>query len=144
MIHSYETINQNGDTTDSTEINIDQYLNNYFSDFQVGKVTSSPSSSSASVSIAVVHKPLNSGGPITFALDFKIPRGNVGSQGINGIQGDNGVQGPQGSQGPQGLQGPEGPQGPQGGYRVCPTPSPTTQFIVPQNPAFPPGMRVKP
>lgn len=52
-----------------------------------------------------------------FSLDFGIPKGATGPQGLQGIQGEKGeqgIQGPKGEQGVQGIQGDTGPQGPQG------------------------------
>lgn len=60
---------------------------------------------------------VNSGTENSAVLDFVIPRGIQGEQGIQGIQGPEGkqgLQGPQGLQGIQGEQGPEGKQGPEG------------------------------
>lgn len=71
-------------------------------------------------------KVVNSGTPQNVRLDFTIPRGEQGPQGIQGPvgeKGDPGEQGPRGEQGAPGAQGPagadgapgeRGPEGPQG------------------------------
>ncbi len=60
---------------------------------------------------------INSGTQDNVILDFYIPQGPTGPQGIRGPQGFLGPTGPQGIQGalgPQGVQGAQGPTGPQG------------------------------
>jgi hypothetical protein len=54
---------------------------------------------------------LNTGTDKDVVLNFIIPRGPQGTQGVRGLQGTRGEQGPQGVQGPQGIQGPRGEQG---------------------------------
>lgn len=54
---------------------------------------------------------MNSSG---YTLDFVIPQGPTGSQGIQGVTGATGPTGPQGIAGTNGATGPTGPQGIQG------------------------------
>lgn len=54
---------------------------------------------------------MNSSG---YTLDFVIPQGPTGSQGIQGVTGATGPTGPQGIAGTNGATGPTGPQGSQG------------------------------
>lgn len=75
----------------------------------VGEVTTLEPGSDATVT--------NSGTASAAVLNFGIPRGEPGPQGIQGPQGDpgpQGEQGPKGDPGPQGEQGPQGPQGEKG------------------------------
>lgn len=52
--------------------------------------------------------------PSGYTLDFVIPQGPTGSQGIQGVTGATGPTGPQGIAGTNGATGPTGPQGIQG------------------------------
>lgn len=75
----------------------------------VGEVTTLEPGSDATVT--------NSGTASAAVLDFGIPRGEPGPQGLQGPKGDpgpQGEQGPKGDPGPQGEQGPQGPQGEKG------------------------------
>ena len=61
----------------------------------------------------------NSGTSNAAALNFTIPRGDTGPQGIQGPTGAAGPAGPQGSAGPSGPQGPAGASGPAGPQGVA-------------------------
>jgi len=79
----------------------------------VDSVTTLPPGDAATASAAVVGAVLH--------LNYGIPQGNAGAEGVPGPQGAQGQPGPQGDpggppgpQGPEGAQGPPGPEGPPG------------------------------
>ena len=72
----------------------------------VGTTTTTSPTENASVT--------NSGTKENVILNFNIPRGATGPQGIAGPQGAQGAVGPMGPPGPQGAQGIQGPAGPTG------------------------------
>ena len=73
---------------------------------QVGTTTTSEPGADAEVT--------NSGTSKDAVLNFVIPRGQQGPQGVQGPAGQTGAQGERGPQGEQGAQGERGPQGEQG------------------------------
>ena len=73
---------------------------------EVGTTTTGEPGSNASVE--------NSGNSQNVVLNFTIPRGEQGEQGVPGQPGEQGPAGPQGEQGPAGPQGEKGDTGPQG------------------------------
>ena len=72
----------------------------------VGTTTTGAAGTNASVS--------NTGSATAPVLNFTVPRGAAGAQGIQGLPGPQGASGLPGPQGPQGPTGPHGPKGDQG------------------------------